>query len=154
MYCTEKVIVFKWYIIYVFYVYSVQKQSIVYVDEHTLKPVQSGDGGGSRGRTLDVHDIINKTKPTLNSYSRSKPLPAILLWVRLSCSAWLIALCVYFFFIHEMNAHKMNSLYYFAICKLFILKKMYIKQKNQFSSSHRQNNIIFFFSEMTWLIFK
>jgi len=54
-----------------------KKQSIVYVDEHTLKPVQSG--GGSRGRTLDVHDIINKTKPTLNSYSRSKPLPAILL---------------------------------------------------------------------------
>jgi len=54
-----------------------KKQSIVYVDEHTLKPVQSG--GGNRGRTLDVHDIINKTKPTLNSYSRSKPLPAILL---------------------------------------------------------------------------
>eukprot|EP00111_Clytia_hemisphaerica_P016426 TCONS_00048634-protein len=49
-------------------------QPLAYVDEQSLKPIQSG-----RGRKLDVHDIINKTKPTLNSYSRSKPLPAILM---------------------------------------------------------------------------
>lgn len=51
-----------------------KKNSRVFVEEQTLKPVQSG-----RGRTIDVHEIINKTTPTLNSYTRSRPLPAILM---------------------------------------------------------------------------
>ena len=56
------------------FVFIFQNHSAMYIDEHSLKPIQSG-----RGRKLEVHEIINKTAPTLNSYSRSKPLPAIIM---------------------------------------------------------------------------